>query len=70
MKFGIRLRTLRKDKGMSQQTLADKVGMTREYVARLEGGLHDPPLSTVVKLAKALQVTLPEFLKSKSSKGG
>ncbi len=34
----------------------------REDVARLETGRHDPPLSTLAKLATALTVRVPELL--------
>ncbi len=43
-------------KGWSQAALAVRLGVTREYVARLEAGRHDPPLSTVERLAKILGV--------------
>jgi transcriptional regulator with XRE-family HTH domain len=56
--FGMRLKELRTNgkQKMSQAALAKKIGVSREYIARLEGGHHDPPLSTVEKLAKALGV--------------
>jgi transcriptional regulator with XRE-family HTH domain len=47
---------------MSQADLADKSGVSREYIARLETGHHDPSLSTLVKLAKALKVKPGELL--------
>jgi transcriptional regulator with XRE-family HTH domain len=55
-RFGMRLKELRNKRGWSQATLAAKLGVTREYLARLEGGQHDPPLSTVERLAKILAV--------------
>jgi transcriptional regulator with XRE-family HTH domain len=54
--FGMRLKELRTKRAMSQDALARKIGVSREYIARLEGGHHDPPLSTLEKLAKALGV--------------
>ena len=54
--FGMRLKAMRIKRELSQDALAKKVGVTREYIARLEGGHHDPPLSTIEKLAKALGV--------------
>ena len=55
-RFGMRLKELRNKRDWSQATLAAKLGVTREYLARLEGGQHDPPLSTVERLAKILGV--------------
>jgi putative transcriptional regulator len=58
----MRLKRLRNAKGWSQATLAKKLGVTREYLARLEGGQHDPPLSTVERLAKILGVRTAKLL--------
>ena len=58
----MRLKALRADRGLSQRALAKKAGISREYLARLETGQHDPPLSTVTKLAKALKVKVGELL--------
>jgi transcriptional regulator with XRE-family HTH domain len=55
-RFTMRLKTLRMSLGLSQEALAHRIGFSRAYVARLEIGRHDPPLSTIVKLAKALKV--------------
>jgi len=60
--FGMRLKELRNKKGWSQATLAAKLGVTREYLARLEGGQHDPPLSTVERLAKILGVRISKLV--------
>ena len=60
--FGMRLKQLRNKKGWSQATLANKLGVTREYLARLEAGLHDPPLSTVERLAKILNVRISKLV--------
>jgi transcriptional regulator with XRE-family HTH domain len=58
----MRLKQLRAAQDMSQADLADKSGVSREYIARLETGHHDPSLSTLVKLAKALKVKPGELL--------
>jgi transcriptional regulator with XRE-family HTH domain len=60
--FGMRLKELRNKKGWSQAVLAVKLGVTREYLARLEGGQHDPPLSTVERLAKILGVRISKLV--------
>jgi predicted transcriptional regulator len=41
---------------------AEKSSVSREYIARLETGHHDPSLSTLMKLAKALKVKVEELL--------
>jgi transcriptional regulator with XRE-family HTH domain len=61
-RFAMRLRTLRLKKNLTQDALAKRVGVTRGYLARLEMGRHDPPLSRLRKLAKALGVPVTEIL--------
>ena len=52
----MRLKSLREARDMTQAELARKAGVSRAYLSRLEMGLHDPPLSRLRKLAKALGV--------------
>jgi transcriptional regulator with XRE-family HTH domain len=47
---------------MTQDALATKSGVSRQYIARLEIGRHDPSLSTLAKLAKALKVKVGELV--------
>jgi len=59
----MRLKELRQARGWTQATFAAKVGLSHEYIARLETGHHDPPpLSTLEKLAKALKVKVGKLL--------
>lgn len=39
MSVGERIQTLRKEKGISQEELADKVGVSRQAVSKLESGV-------------------------------
>jgi len=56
------LKRLRADRKMSQAGLAEKSGVSREYIARLELGHQDPTLGTMQKLAKALKVKVTELV--------
>ena len=47
---------------LTQQALADKVGIHRVYLARLEAGTRTPSLRTLKRLAKALKVTMADLL--------
>jgi transcriptional regulator with XRE-family HTH domain len=62
-RFAVKLRALREKRKMTQETLAKKAGVSRAYLSRLEMGLHDPPLSRLRKLAKALRVGVEDLLK-------
>jgi transcriptional regulator with XRE-family HTH domain len=61
-RLSMRLKRLRVGRQMSQEDLAKRAGLSREYIGRLETGHHDPSLSTLQKLAKALKVKVGELL--------
>jgi transcriptional regulator with XRE-family HTH domain len=62
-RLAMRLKGLRKRRNhMTQRELARRAGLSRAYVARLEIGRHDPTLSTLEKLAKALRVKITKLL--------
>ena len=42
--------------------LATKAGLSREYVARLEAGRHDPTITVLTRIAKALKVSVADLL--------
>ena len=56
------LRRVREAKGLSQETLARKASITREYVNKLEAGRYDPTVGVLKRLAKALGVPVTELL--------
>ena len=51
----------RLDKGLTQEMLASRAGVTRGYISLLEGGKKQPALSTLSKIADVLGVGLGEF---------
>ena len=59
--FGLILREARKSRGFSQEILALESGVDRNFVSLLERGKNQPTLSTIFKLAKALD-TKPSSL--------
>ena len=58
----MRIKRLRKSKGWTQEVLARKAKLSLGYLARLETGHHDPTVTTLRKLAKALGVPVAELL--------
>jgi transcriptional regulator with XRE-family HTH domain len=58
----MKLKELQKERGWTQPVLARKAGVSAGYIARLETCRHDPKLSTLVKLAKALGVPVTALL--------
>lgn len=55
--FGRVLQRLRKTKGLSQEELSSLSGLDRTFISRLEGGQRQPTISTLIKLAQALNVS-------------
>lgn len=60
--FGSRLRSLREQRAMSQEQLADAAGVDRKLVYRTELGQTSPRLDAVVHIARALGVSPSELL--------
>lgn len=52
------LRALRKQRGMTQKELADKIGQTQQRIAEIESGEFSPSLETLKPILKALDAEL------------
>jgi transcriptional regulator with XRE-family HTH domain len=64
VRFGNRVRELRKRKGLSQEGLALESGLDRSYVGGVERGERNISLENIEKLARALRVHPSELLKT------
>lgn len=62
MHLANRLKRLRAERGLTQAVLAKRAGVTLSYIGRLEIGRHDPQLSTLYRLAKALNVSVGQLV--------
>ena len=60
--LGAVLRERRASQGLSQQALADRAGLSRNFVAQVERGESSPTVSTLTRLAVALATTVGELL--------
>jgi transcriptional regulator with XRE-family HTH domain len=60
--FGERLRALRASAGLSQEALAEKAGLHRNYIGHIERGEKTASLDVMVRLAGALELSLPDLL--------
>jgi transcriptional regulator with XRE-family HTH domain len=58
-RFAVNLKRARAAKGISQEELASRCDLHRTEISLLERGGREPRLGTMVKLAEALDVTLP-----------
>ena len=55
-----RIQDLRKEKGLTQQGLAEKLGVSRQTIISLENGKYNPSISLSYKLAKAFGLTIED----------
>ena len=65
VEFGEQLRRAREEKGMTQQSLAEKLFVTRQSVSRWECGDRYPDLLTTKKISEILEVSLDDLLSGK-----
>jgi transcriptional regulator with XRE-family HTH domain len=59
--FGKAIRSIRKEHGHTQETLAFESGLDRTYVSLLELGSRSPTLDTIMALCSALNVSLSQL---------
>lgn len=60
--LGTYLKSLREEKGISLTIFAYETGLTTATVSRIENGLVDTKLSTLIKYAKGLEIPLDAIL--------
>lgn len=62
--FGRRVRSLRLQRGLSQEKLGELAELDRTYISQTETGRRNVTLTTIVKLATALGVDAVELLRA------
>lgn len=63
MKFGETVRRLRKERNLSQEALAERAGMNADFVGFIERGENVPTLTTILQLARGLNVKPSTIIK-------
>ncbi len=59
--LGKRIQQYRIGKGLTLQELAEKTGFTKGYLSKIEKAKKGPPVSTLINLAKALDISMSEI---------
>ena len=59
--IGARIKELRRQAGLTQEQLAEQVGLDSRHLSRLEVGRHFPSLQSLERIAAVLEVPLVEF---------
>jgi putative transcriptional regulator len=60
--FGANARSVRLAAGLTQQQLADTIGMSRSSIGNIESGRYNPSLTAAVAIANALDTTVSTLL--------
>jgi transcriptional regulator with XRE-family HTH domain len=60
--FGVAVRGLRSERGVSQEQMALNAGIDRSYFGNIERGEYSPTLETVERVAKAFDVPPSELI--------
>ena len=66
--FAKNLKKYREALGLTQETLAEMVGSEAQHISRLERAVNSPKLDTLVKISKALNVSVDSLLGLKEKK--
>ena len=60
-RFGFAVRTRREELKLTQEELAERVGIHRTYLSDIERGTRNPSLINIDRIATSLSISLPEL---------
>jgi transcriptional regulator with XRE-family HTH domain len=63
VKFGAVVRRLREEKGLTQEELAERAGISATYVGFIERGDNVPTLTIVIQIASGLRIRPSDLLR-------
>lgn len=66
IEFGKVVRDFRREKGLSQEALADIAGLHRTYIGMIERAEKNITLLNIEKIANALEIDISDFFDSKN----
>ena len=61
IQIGERIKLSREDRALTQEQLAEKIGVTRQTIGLIESGNYNPSISLCIDICKALNRTLDEL---------
>ena len=64
-----RIYTLRRKHGLSQEQLAEKIGVSRQSISKWESGLSTPELDKLMALSECFRISLDELTKEPAAGG-
>lgn len=67
MDIGKKIRSLRIQRGLTQEELADRCELSKGFISQLERNLSSPSIATLMDLLECLGTSLPEFFNEKGA---
>ncbi|PIZ62208.1 XRE family transcriptional regulator [Candidatus Roizmanbacteria bacterium CG_4_10_14_0_2_um_filter_39_13] len=61
IEFGEKVRKVRKQKGLTQEELADRAGLHFTYIGQVERGKRNPSLINIHRIVKALHISISQI---------
>ena len=62
--FGSRIQELRKKNNLTQSELAEKIGLSTNFIGMVERGERNTSVDKIFKLAKAFNISLAQFFET------
>ena len=62
--FGSRIQELRKKNNLTQSELAEKIGLSTNFIGMVERGERNTSVDKIFKLAKAFNISLAQFFEA------
>jgi len=59
--LGARIKELRKRRGLTQEQLAEMIGVDPKHIGKIEGGRGYPSLDALENIARSLEIDLKDF---------
>lgn len=61
IKIGERIKYYRQKAGLTQEEVAEQIGLTQKHISRIEGGYHNSLFTTIMEIAKTINVPIDAF---------
>jgi transcriptional regulator with XRE-family HTH domain len=61
-RFGRRINSLREERGLTQEQISERTGLSRQHISNLENGHREACLGSIEKLAAGFALTIAELM--------
>jgi transcriptional regulator with XRE-family HTH domain len=59
--LGKRIKTLRENKNLTQEKLAEKTGLSLDFIGKIEVNINHPGLKSLLKISNALDIHIKDL---------